>query len=138
ILTVISDSIILPWLIIPYIIVYLLFFKEKTRTLNIAVASMAIVSVIVYLFKTYFVFNWVIQDVFAPRTATDIYSAFILYVKDLMLLLNQGLYAISLGFGDFGIPEAISVLALVALLAYAVKNALEDRKKWFYYGILLA
>src|SRR5271157_68259 len=137
-LTVISDSIILPWLIIPYIIIYLLLFKEKTRTLNIAVASMAIVSVIAYLFKTYFIFNWVVQDVFAPRTATDMLSAFILYVKDLILLLNQGLYGISVGFGGFGIPEAISLLAFVAIVVYAVKNALEDRKKWFYYGILLA
>jgi hypothetical protein len=137
-LTVVSDTIILPWLIVPYIIVYLLFIKEKSKTMNIAIVSMAIVSVIVYIFKTYFVPNWVVQDVFASGTTTDIVSKIVLYFQDLAVLLNQGLSSVSQGFAGFGILEALSLLAFCALLAYAIKNVLEDRKRWLFFGVLLA
>lgn len=137
-LTVVSDTIILPWLIVPYILIYILFVKEKSATMNMAVASMAVVSAIAYIFKTYFIYNWVVQDVFTPRAAADVFSMVVLYCTDLAVLLNQGLYSVSGGFEGFGILEALSLLAFGALAVYAVKNALADRKKWPFYGILLA
>jgi len=137
-LTVLSDTIILPWLIVPYIIVYLLFVKNKSGTMNIAIASMAAVSVIVYIFKTYFVYSWVVQDILSPRAAADMLSTVQLYFTALSALLNQGLHSIALGFKGFGILEALSLLAFLALVIYAIKNALEDKAKWLFYGFLLA
>jgi hypothetical protein len=137
-LTVVSDTIILPWLIVPYIIVYLLLIKEKSKTMDFAVASMAIVSVIVYIFKTYFVYNWVAQDVFSNGTSMDIISKIVLYFQDVAVLLNQGLSSVSEGFAGFGILEALSLVVFCALIVYAVKNALEDKKRQVFYGLLLA
>jgi hypothetical protein len=137
-LTVVSDTIILPWLIVPYIIVYLLLIKEKSKTMNYAVASMAIVSVIVYIFKTYFVYDWVVQDVFSTGTSMDIISKIVLYFQDMAVLLNQGLSSVSEGFAGFSILEALSLVVFCALIVYAVKNALEDKKKKVFYSLLLA
>ncbi len=137
-LTVVSDTIILPWLIIPFIIAYLLLVKEKTNTMNYAIASMAIVAAIVYIFKTYFVYNWVAQDIFTPQAVADMSSTIRLYFQALALLLNQGLYSVSMGLNGFGILEALSLLAFIALVVYAVKNALADRSKRFFYFVMLA
>ncbi|BAI62954.1 hypothetical protein MCP_2882 [Methanocella paludicola SANAE] len=137
-LTVLSDTIVLPWLIVPFILVYLLFVKNKSNTMNVAVAAMAAVSVIVYIFKTYFIYNWVVQDVLSSSAAADVPSTVGLYFTALAALLNQGLYGIAQGFKDFGILEVASLLAFLALAALALKGALEDKKNRLFYGVLLA
>jgi hypothetical protein len=136
-LTVLSDTIVLPWLVVPFILVYLLFVK-KSDMMNIAVASMAVVSIVVYVFKTYFIYNWVVQDVLSPSASADLPATVQLYFTALAALLNQGLFSIAQGFKGFGILEAASLLAFIALAAYAVKKALEDKKNRLFYGILLA
>jgi hypothetical protein len=133
-LTVLSDTIVLPWLIVPFILVYLLF-GRKSDMMNVAVVSMAVVSVAVYVFKTYFIHNWVVQDVLSSSVAADLPSTVRLYFTALAALMNQGLYGIAHGFG---VLEAASLLAFLALAALAVKGAFEDRKNRLFYGILLA
>ncbi|HTX43782.1 MAG TPA: hypothetical protein VMC61_03575 [Methanocella sp.] len=138
-LTVISDTIILPWLIFPYILAYLLLVKEKSRTMNVAVAAMAAASVLIYVYKTYFVYNWVVQDVVTGRGTAGIFSTVLpLYFRALALALNQGLFSAFDGFKGFGILEALSLAALAALALYAAGNVLADRANRLFYGILLA
>lgn len=136
-ITVLSDTIVLTWLIIPYILAYLVFFKGKNRALNMAIACMALVSVICYIFKTYFVQNWARQAM-VSRDISGILSINLpLSYKSLAILLNQGLYQVADGFTGFGLLEALSLIVFILLVAYAVKNALGDKKKWFFYSILL-
>ncbi|HTY90143.1 MAG TPA: hypothetical protein VMC84_03115 [Methanocella sp.] len=138
-LTVVSDTIILPWLILPLILAYLLVVKEKSRTMNIVVALMAAVSAIVYIYKTYFVYTWVVQDVVTGKGTSNIFSTILpLYFKALALTLNEGLYSVFNGFAGFGILEALSLAAFAALAIYSAWNILHNGQNRFFNGILLA
>jgi hypothetical protein len=136
-LTVISDTIILPWLILPYILAYLLLVKEKSLTMNITVTSMAAVSVLVYVYKTYYVYTWVVQDIVTGNGPSNVFSAILpLYFKALALTMNEGLYGVF--NSDIGILEALSLAVFAALALYAARNALHDRQNRFFNGTLLA
>jgi hypothetical protein len=137
-LTVLSDTIMLTWLIVPYVLAYVLLYKRKTLTMNVAVSCMAALSALAYVFKTYFVYNWVVQNVLTRRETPDIISVNLpLYFRSLAAVLNQGLIAAADGLKGFGVLEALSLVVFVGALAYAAKNAVEDRPKRFFYGVLL-
>jgi len=139
ILTAISDTIIITWLIFPYILAYVIFAKEKSRTMGIAIASMAAVSALAYVFKTYFVYNWVVQTIVSGRGASDIILTILpIFTRDLTILLNPGLYSVARGLTGFGILEALSLIIFVALVLYAARGAMADKQKRLFYGILLA
>ena len=99
---------------------------------------MAIVSVLVYVFKTYLVYQLGSpRTSFAPHVTTDLLSAVSLFYKDISILLNPGLYSVVGGFQGMGIPDAISLLLFTALAVLAIKNALTDKKGRLFYCIFL-
>lgn len=136
-LSALSDTIILTWFVVPFLLTYLLFYKEKSLGMNIAIASMVVVSALAYIFKTNFVREWVSQS-FVKLDTANIFSVTLpLLFKSLAIFLDSGLYRALDGFKGFGIMEAISVIAFVMLILYALKNAFEDKKSRFFYGVLL-
>lgn len=138
-LTVASDTIILPWLIIPFILAYIVFAREKSRTMNAALAAMAAVSVAVYACKTYFIYTWVSQDIVTGGGTSAVVSTLLpLYFQALALVLNEGLYGLVAGSSGFGALEAVSLALFAALAAYAAWNALRDGRRRLFYGVLLA
>jgi disulfide bond formation protein DsbB len=134
--SVLSDTIILTWLILPFILAYLLLYKEKSPGMNAAVASMAIVSALAYIFKTNLVREWVAQS-FVKTEAANIMSVTLpLSIRSLAIFLDTGLYRLLDG-ASIGILEAASIIVAAALILYALKNAVKDRERRFFYGLLL-
>ena len=135
-MTVLSDTIILTWLIIPLILAYMIFYREKTRNMNLAMVVMAAVSAIAYIFKTNFIKNWVSQSFINLDMAKALSVNLPLSYDSLAIFLDTGLYRVLNGQA-FGIVEIVSVVALAALVIYALKKAIEDKDNRFFYGILL-
>jgi hypothetical protein len=135
-LSVLSDTIILTWFIVPFVLAYLLFSK-KSPGMNVAVGAMAAISALAYIFKTNFVREWVSQSFVKLDTANIVSVTFPLSLKSLGILIDPGLYRALDGLKGFGIMDAISVAVLAALMLYALKNAAKDKRSRFFYGILL-
>lgn len=135
-LSTLSDTIILAWLVVPFILAYLLLYREKSPGMNAAVASMAIVSALAYVFKTNFVREWVAQT-FVKIDPANIASVTLpLSARSLAVFLDTGLYRALSGL-TVGPIEAVSIIVLAALLLYTVKRAVEDKDKRFFYSLLL-
>ena len=135
-LSALSDTIIFIWFIIPFVLAYLLFYRQKTPGLNIAVASMASASVLAYVFKTNFVREWVSQSFVNLDTSRILSVTLPLSFKSLAVFLDTGLYR-ALDGHALWILEAASIITLIALVLYALKNAIDDKKRRFFYGVLL-
>ena len=58
-LSVFSDTIILVWVLLPFILAYLLFYEKKTGIMNFVIISLVITSVAAYIFKTYIIPGWI-------------------------------------------------------------------------------
>ena len=136
-LIVLSDSIILVWLIIPYVLAYILFFKEKTKALNIYIGAMVVIAGIAYLFKTYLIPDWSAQILRANSQSTVISVNLPLFFKALAQLLNQGLYQAMMGLNSLNYLDVISLIAFAAVAIYAIWNALKDKQKLPFYAMLL-
>lgn len=132
-----SDTIVLAWFLAPYILAYLLFYKEKSRASNLAIAGITIVSVLAYVIKTYFVHDWV-RQLLGTRSASDILSVNVpTFFKALALFLNQGLSRAMDGLRALSFLDILYLLIFTAIVLYALRNAVSDRKKWFFYSFLL-
>jgi len=141
-LSVLSDTLILIWLFIPFILAYLLFYKRKTKVMNLVVVFISIISVIAYIIKTYFIPGWFKAN-YGIKSIQDIYLVNLpLFFKALAMFLNHGLFTFMEGVNTIEPVEIISVFLFVCSIIYVVKNVRIDWKyntseKMFFYRILL-
>lgn len=135
-ITALSDTIILTWLVIPLLLAYLLFYKEKSRNMNLAVAIITVFAALAYVFKTNFVHEWVSQSFISLDMAKTMSINFPLSYQSLAIFLDTGLYR-ALSGQAVGLLEIASIIAFAALALYALKNAIEGRERRFFYGLLL-
>lgn len=141
-LSVLSDTIILIWVIIPYILAYLLFYKQKNRVMNLVAVFISATSVIAYIIKTYFIPGWFKAN-YGVNSISDIFLVKIpLFFKAQLMFLNQGLFRYMEGLNTTGPIEIISVFLFVCAIIYVLKNIWNDWKnngseKRFFYSIIL-
>jgi hypothetical protein len=141
-LAVFSDTIILVWVLIPFFSAYILFYKEKTRQMNLTCIFVAIISVLAYGIKTYFIPGW-LEAEYGINSISDIFSVnFPLFFKAQAQLLNQGLYQLMNGGNTVTALDILSALIFVVFVLYAARNVIYDiqknkQEKRFFYAIVL-
>ncbi len=136
-MAVFSDTIIIVWFLIPYVLAYVLLFKAKSKASNLAIGLMAVLSVIAYVIKTYLISTWIDLGS-GTRILSDIISVNLpLFFKIIAQFLNQAFYKLISGTAGIGPSDYLSAAIFAALLLYAVRNAMSDRKNWFIYSVLL-
>jgi hypothetical protein len=118
--TAISDTIVIIWFFIPCFLVYLLFVKNKTRATSLAFIAMLVFSATAYLVKTYGPMGLYHQvlGIYSPAQVLQITLP--LFIKASTLLLNQGLFALSGGVGNWGLMELLSAILFAGVVLYAV------------------
>ena len=141
-LVVLSDTIILVWLLIPYILAYLLFYPRKTKTTNLIVIIISIVSVTAYIIKTYFISDW-FKVSYGINTLQDIFLVNLpLFFKAQVVFLNHGLSSLMGSVNAIGPIDIISIFLFVCTVIIMAKNFGFEWKnsspaKKFFYSILL-
>ena len=141
-LSVLSDTIILIWLFIPFILAYLLFSKRKTGAMNLVVVLISTTSVMAYIIKTYFIPGWFKAN-YGVNNIPDILLVNIpLFFKAQVLFLNHGLFTFMEGANTIGPIEIISLFLFACAIFSVLKNVGNDGKnttseKRFFYCILL-
>jgi len=140
--SVLLDTIILIWLVIPCILSYLLFSERKTRLMNLVVVFISTTSVIAYILKTYFIPSWFKAN-YGINSIPDIVLVNIpLFFKSQVMYLNHGLFSFISDVTTIGPIEIFSLTLFACAIIYVFKNAWYDWKtcsseKKFFYSILL-
>ncbi|MGA9138671.1 MAG: hypothetical protein WBZ29_00500 [Methanocella sp.] len=133
--TALSDTIFLVWLIVPFLLVYIFFYKHKNDLLNKTMTAIAVLSAAAYVIKTYLIPDWVAQP-FVIRDLSDILNINLpLFFKAQASFLNKPLFDISAGSFTPGLIEIISIVAFVVVIAYAIYGISSEgpgRKQFFY------
>lgn len=141
-LSVLSDTIILIWVIIPYILAYLLFYKRKTKVMNLVVVFISTISVLAYIIKTYFIPGW-FKASYGINSIQDIFLVNVpLFFKAQVMFLNHGLFRYMESVNNTEPIEIISIFLFMCAIIYVLKNIWNDWKnntseKRFFYSILL-
>jgi hypothetical protein len=141
-LSVFSDTIILVWVLVPYSIAYLLFFRSANRHMDALVASVAITAVIAYILKSYFMPGWIRANYAINSIPDMIFVNIPLFFKALLLFLNQGLSALMGGAASIGPVEVLSAVLFVGVIFFCVKCVWYSRhnnapQKRLFYAVLL-
>jgi MFS family permease len=136
-LTVFSDTIVVVWFLIPFVLAYMLFYGMKNRATNLAIALMAVLSIIAYVIKTYLISAWIDLGS-GTRSLSDIVAVNLpLFFAIQAQFLNEALYKAISGAGALASADFLSIAVFAAVLLYAGKEALKDRQNVFFYSVLL-
>lgn len=120
--SVLADTIILVWLIVPFILAYLVFAERKTRVMNLALCSLALVSGISYVIKTFFIPEWLAAN-YGLNSFSDIAGKKIpLFFQAFAEFLNSGLLSL-LNTRRIGPLELFSLLLFAILIVVLIKTA---------------
>jgi hypothetical protein len=126
-LSVISDTLIVVIVLVPFVLTYLLFYGKKTGIMNSLIISLVITSVVAYLLKTYMIPGW-IKTNYEMNGISEIFFVKIpLFFKTQLLLLNNGLSAFAGGSAAMGPLEIISLVLFAGVMICCIKNW---RDKW--------
>jgi len=135
-LIVFSDTIIIAWFVIPFIAIYILFFKGKNYNANLMVALIGLTTVITYIIKTYFISNFLSDSIYIVDIKTILGTNIPLYIKGLLYLLNESVYSV---YDKLAPSDYIIIISLVLLLYFGVKQILSNQTikiKKFYYLLI--
>jgi hypothetical protein len=135
-LIVFSDSLIILWFIIPWVLYNVYFYKQLTKQSIFFIASAVITSFLTYLYKTYFNSN-----LFIGYTQLSFLTSFeqlstqlMLYLKGLVLLLNGNLYNIIFNTQNITLLDYSLILVLILLFSCFVYHWRIGRCKNFFYS----
>lgn len=141
-LSVLSDTIILVWVLVPYCIAYLLFFRKENRGMDSVVIYIAITSVIAYLLKTFFIADWINTKMTVNSIPVIISTSIPLFFKAQFLFLNRGISALMEGAVSIGPAEVFSGILFAGVIFYCIRSAWSGRQdilpqKRLFYTVLL-
>jgi len=123
--TVFSDTIILFWLFIPFILAYIVFAERRTHVMNLAVGILAMVSALAYMLKTFFMPTWLAANYAVNSIHEILFRNVALFFRAFAEFISSGLFFLLDG-RETGPLEILSVLLGAAVIIVLVRNAWQD------------
>jgi hypothetical protein len=126
-LSVFSDTIILVWVLVPFIVAYLFLFRTADTRMNSVIGAVVVIAAVAYIAKTYFMPDW-IQLAYVTRSVRDIVVVNIpLYFRALFQFLNSGLSTLAGNTASMGPAEVLSLALFAGMIFLCVKNGWSGR-----------
>jgi len=130
-LIVFSDSIFLAWFIIPFILCYILLYKNKSSESNFFIVFTALSALFTYVYKSYFVEDFIPIVIHVKDLNTIIDANLPLFIEGLATLLLGKAYEIK--------PLSYVYILILILLTYHVAISYNDKNKYiFVFSIISA
>jgi hypothetical protein len=128
---VLSDSIFLAWFIIPFILCYILLYKNKSSESNFFIIFTALSVLFTYVYKSYFVEDFIPIAIHVKDLNTIIDANLPLYIEGLATLLLGNAYGIK--------PLSYIYILFLILLTYHVAVSYNFKNKYiFLFSIISA
>jgi len=140
-LSVFSDTLILVWVMVPFIIAYMVLLHRENGEMDFLVVAVAITSVIAYILKTYFMSDWIPSD-YTVNTLSDIILNLPLFFKAVFLFLNQGFFALLENAASIRPADVLSLALFFGVGFMCIKNGWSGRnsmtpEKRLFYTVLM-
>lgn len=142
-LSVFSDTLILVWVIVPYIVAYLVLFRRERGGMDFVVGAVAITSVIAYTLKTLFMSDWIPSD-YTVNTLSDIILNLPLFFKAVFLFLNQGFFSLLENAASVSLEDVLLLVLFSGVVLLCIQswwsglNSITPEKRLFYAVLLLS
>lgn len=129
-----SDGIIVPFFVLPFVFVYVLFYRHKTKTSNFMLIVIIASLLATYIFSTYIINMFKIAHILSLPTALVGISKVItlnipLYLKGLVIVYDFPLYQYIIGAESFGIIHLTIIISTIILLYFIIKSALRENNR---------
>ena len=137
-LIILSDTTIILWFVIPFVVYYVLFYHKKDLRSNLSMILACGIGVIVFAIKMLLI-DYYILDASHFQSLTAIINVNIpLYVNGLIMLYNGNLYQSLNGFSSIGVLDVlfIAITLLLAYLVYRDHTRTIDGKMLMVYTVL--
>jgi hypothetical protein len=118
-LLVLSDTMIIVWFIIPLVIYYVLFYRQKDLRKNLSLILVCGIGVVALVVKTLLVDYYVVVSTHLEPLSTIVNVNIPLYLNGLLLLYNGSLYQSINGFSSLDVLDVLFAV-ITLLLAYLV------------------
>ncbi|WP_424358716.1 hypothetical protein [Methanocella sp. MCL-LM] len=135
--TAFSDTIVLAWIVVPYVLAYLLVYREKTRASNVAIVSVVAVSALAYVIKMYLVADWLKRPL-GINPLSQIIANLPMFFEAMGSFLLKGLSEAGNWPGIAGLAGLVSTLGLLAVLGYAGWTLVQRKGDRLLPAVLLA
>ena len=116
--TAFSDTIVLAWVVVPYLLVYLLVFKEKTRASDMAIIVVLAMSALAYVIKMYLIADWLKRPL-GLNPVSQILANVPMFFEAMGSFLLKGLLEAGNWPGMAAVAGLLSIIGLLAVLGYA-------------------
>lgn len=141
-LSVFSDTIILVWVLVPFVLAYIAFFRREHNELDLVTGAVTITAIIAYILKTYAVSDWIRYD-YTVHSIGEIFTGTIpLFFKALFLFLNPGLIRFSEEGFSVGLAEVLLSVLFIMVILWSVWSGWVGRntnnpERQLFLGVLL-
>ena len=129
-----SDGILLPFFIMPFVFVYVLFYKKKTKTSNCIIILIIASLLATYIFSTYIINLFKIANILSlPTVPVGIGKVITvnipLYLQGLVIVYDFHVYQYMIGAESFGMIQVAVIVSTIILLYFVVKSALSENSR---------